>query len=114
MGVQKNHGTRFDPVEEHLRSNLGAAVPLRPPGFAEKIALAKTDPGAGRREPAPFLNSAQVANWLGISQRTVCLWAELDEIPGFKLGHQWRFREDDIRGWLQSRLASLKRSEGQL
>jgi excisionase family DNA binding protein len=47
-----------------------------------------------------FLNSADVAQWLGISTRTVCLWAELQEIPAFKIGHQWRFREEEIRRWL--------------
>jgi excisionase family DNA binding protein len=49
-----------------------------------------------------LLNSSEVADWLGIAQRTVCLWAELQEIPAFKLGNQWRFRHDDIAKWLQS------------
>jgi excisionase family DNA binding protein len=48
-----------------------------------------------------LLNSAEVSNWLGIAQRTVCLWAELAEIPAFKLGHQWRFREDEVDRWLE-------------
>jgi excisionase family DNA binding protein len=51
----------------------------------------------------PLLSSRQVARWLGISPRTVCLWAELDEIPAFKLGHQWRFREADVRIWVETR-----------
>lgn len=54
-------------------------------------------------ENTPFLRSAEVSSWLGVSQRTVCLWAELDEIPAFKLGHQWRFREAALRKWLEGR-----------
>ncbi len=50
-----------------------------------------------------LLTTSQVSQWLEISPRTVCLWAELEEIPAFKLGHQWRFREKDIRQWLDNR-----------
>jgi excisionase family DNA binding protein len=59
-----------------------------------------------------LLNSSEVADWLGIAQRTVCLWAELQEIPAFKLGHQWRFHEDEVLKWLQSHtLISTRRSD---
>jgi excisionase family DNA binding protein len=43
-----------------------------------------------------------VAKWLGIAPRTVCLWAECKEIPAIKLGRQWRFRESELREWLQN------------
>jgi len=58
------------------------------------------DTSGGRER---LMTTAEVARWLEISPRTVCLWAELQEIPGFKLGHQWRFRERDIRQWLEKR-----------
>jgi excisionase family DNA binding protein len=48
----------------------------------------------------PLLSTAKVAQWLGISTRTVCLWAECGEIPAVKVGRQWRFREDELRRWL--------------
>jgi len=48
----------------------------------------------------PLLSTATVARWLGISTRTVCLWAECGEIPAVKIGRQWRFREDELRRWL--------------
>jgi excisionase family DNA binding protein len=50
----------------------------------------------------PFLSTAAVAKWLGVSTRTVCLWAECQEIPGIKLGRQWRFRESELREWLDT------------
>jgi len=49
-----------------------------------------------------FLTTAAVARWLGISTRTVCLRAECNEIPAIKIGRQWRFRQDELREWLQS------------
>ena len=49
-----------------------------------------------------LLTTAAVARWLGISTRAVCLWAECKEIPAIKIGRQWRFRQDELREWLQN------------
>jgi excisionase family DNA binding protein len=49
-----------------------------------------------------FISTAAVARWLGISTRTVCFWAECGEIPALKIGRQWRFREEEIRRWLDT------------
>jgi len=103
MGAQQDH--------EH-GSRGTSAIPVRPPGFAEKIALEKANLRTAHHDRVPLLSSAEVANWLGISQRTVCLWAELGEIPGFKLGHQWRFSETEVRKWLGARLDSRDSGAG--
>jgi excisionase family DNA binding protein len=50
----------------------------------------------------PLLTTAAVARWLGVSTRTVCLWAECAELPAIKVGRQWRFRERDLSQWLDS------------
>jgi excisionase family DNA binding protein len=50
----------------------------------------------------PLLTTAAVAKWLGVATRTLCLWAECREIPAIKIGRQWRFREGDLREWLDS------------
>jgi excisionase family DNA binding protein len=56
-----------------------------------------------------LLTTAAVAKWLGIAPRTVCLWAECQEIPAIKLGRQWRFRERELWEWLRSpRAAKIK------
>ena len=39
---------------------------------------------------------------LGVSTRTVCLWAECKELPAIKIGLQWRFREGELSASLQS------------
>jgi len=54
----------------------------------------------------PLMTTAAVSKWLGVSTRTVCLWAECKEIPAIKLGRQWRFRESELATWLQSPDAS--------
>jgi excisionase family DNA binding protein len=54
----------------------------------------------------PLLTTAAVSKWLGISTRTLCLWAECGEIPAIKVGRQWRFRESELAKWLQSPEAS--------
>ena len=49
-----------------------------------------------------LLTTADASNMLGIAPRTVCLWAECSELPGMKIGRQWRFRPDEIAKWLEN------------
>jgi len=59
-----------------------------------------------RASPAlrvPFLRTEQVARWLGMAPRTVCLWAACGDVPAIRVGRQWRYREADIRQWLGAR-----------
>jgi len=55
---------------------------------------------SSKREP--LLTTAAVAKWLGVSTRTICLWAECKELPAIKIGRQWRFREGELAAWLQN------------
>jgi excisionase family DNA binding protein len=54
----------------------------------------------------PLLTTAAVSKWLGVSTRTLCLWAEFQEIPAIKVGRQWRFRQSELANWLESPEAS--------
>jgi excisionase family DNA binding protein len=54
-----------------------------------------------------LLNSVQVATFLGISVRTVCLWAECSELPAYKVGRRWLFRRDAIMNWLEQSRSHL-------
>jgi excisionase family DNA binding protein len=56
----------------------------------------------------PLMSTAAVSRWLGVSTRTLCLWAECKEIPAIKLGRQWRFRESELSNWLRSDAANVK------
>ena len=55
-------------------------------------------------EGRTLMSSADVARFLGIAPRTVCLWAECSELPGIKIGRQWRFLRKDIERWTDTRL----------
>jgi excisionase family DNA binding protein len=57
-------------------------------------------------KPEPLLTTAAISKWLGVSTRTLCLWAECKEIPAIKVGRQWRFRESELANWLKSANAS--------
>lgn len=58
----------------------------------------------------PMMTTAAVAKWLGVSTRTLCLWAECQEIPAIKIGRQWRFRESELSRWLLSPNANKVRN----
>ena len=57
-----------------------------------------------------LLATAAVASRLGISSRTIRLWAECGEMPAVKVGKQWRFDEGALEHWLLARAASLSGS----
>jgi excisionase family DNA binding protein len=61
------------------------------------------DEGEPRGSNEFFLTAAEVSRILGISRRTVRLWAETGEMRAVKAGRQWRFRKADVREWLTRR-----------
>ena len=49
---------------------------------------------------------------LGVSDRTIRLWARTGRLPGFKDGPKiWRFRETEVEA-VRARLASARRAAG--
>lgn len=48
-----------------------------------------------------LLTTTEVAKWLGIAPRTVCTWAECNELPAIKVGRQWRFCRGAVAKWLE-------------
>lgn len=51
--------------------------------------------------PSPAWTVRQVAEYLSVNERTVYRMAERGELPAFKVGDAWRFRRDDIDGWIE-------------
>ncbi len=51
-------------------------------------------------QPPVLLTVKQVAEILQWNPFTVTRKAEKGELPGFKLGHGWRFRQQDIIQWI--------------
>jgi PTS system nitrogen regulatory IIA component len=52
-----------------------------------------------------ILTIEEVAAYLRVSERTVYDWAQKGEIPCGKLGTSWRFKRDEITGWVQKKLS---------
>ena len=48
-----------------------------------------------------FINIKQVAEHLGISEKTVYRLIKKSEIPAIKVGNQWRFNRQEVEGWLR-------------
>ena len=53
--------------------------------------------------PEALLSTGQIAQWLGISARTVSYWAAAGVIPAIKVGRHWRFEHAAVQKWIDSR-----------
>lgn len=55
--------------------------------------------------PSSFVlwTADQVAQILQWNRYTVVKKAEKGELPGFKLGRAWRFRQADVLAWIESK-----------
>lgn len=47
-----------------------------------------------------YLTTSEALAYLRTSPRTLYRHLAADEIPGFRVGHQWRFRKSDLDQWL--------------
>jgi len=58
--------------------------------------MQRHDPAA----PSPVMTSKEVAEYLRIHQATLSKLVRRGEIPGFKIGRDYRFRRDQIDKWM--------------
>jgi len=59
---------------------------------------------------SPLLTTEEISRWLGVSPRTICLWAECQEIPALKIGRHWRFDPESLTEWLTTKRGGRTRS----
>lgn len=52
--------------------------------------------------PGSLMGPAEVAKYLGMTERTIYMWAQQGKLPAFKVGSVWRFRRSDVDRWLES------------
>ena len=45
---------------------------------------------------ARLMGPAEVAKYLGMTERTIYLWAQQKKLSAFKIGSVWRFRRPDL------------------
>ena len=50
-----------------------------------------------------ILTISEVAELLKIAEKTVYVLAQRREVPGFKVGGQWRFSRAAINSWIEAR-----------
>lgn len=53
--------------------------------------------------PDVFLTASEVAELLRLNVETVYSLAQKGELPGAKIGGQWRFLSSDVTRWFRSR-----------
>lgn len=53
-----------------------------------------------------ILNSVQVGEILDMCSKVIERMARRREIPAFKVGKFWRYRESDIEKWIDSKIQS--------
>jgi excisionase family DNA binding protein len=58
-----------------------------------------------------ILTAKEVADYLRCHISTVYRLAKTGKLPGFRLGADWRFREDALQNWLDVELKSGNNSE---
>ena len=49
-----------------------------------------------------MLTLPQLAQYLGMAERTIYVWVQQGKVPAFKVGSAWRFRRRDIDSWLET------------
>ena len=50
-----------------------------------------------------ILNIREVAALLRVAEKTAYTLAQGGDLPGFKVGGQWRFRRRDIDAWIDAK-----------
>ena len=54
-------------------------------------------------KPREIMDVRQCANYLGISEDTLYMYAQTGFVPAFKLGNRWRFKMDLINNWIKEK-----------
>ena len=51
-------------------------------------------------------------DYLKLTERTLYRLTQDGKLPGFKVGHSWRFRLGDIKAWTEAQKAEVRRDVG--
>lgn len=62
-------------------------------------------------DPEGLLTAAELAEYLRLNERTLLKLAGQGELPGVRLGNQWRFRRSVIDAWLDDRMLGVRNSQ---
>jgi len=113
--VPKTHAERLDEAAHALKRSKQDLVTglLHTYGDMDtlrRVTVETTDDGltVGHAEFRPFappdvLTVAQLAEWLQVDEGAVAELADSGELPGRKLGGEWRFAREAVLAWLANR-----------
>ncbi len=59
-----------------------------------------------------WLSVEEMAKYLGISNDTVYRWIDRHNMPAHRMGRLWKFRKEEVDGWVKSGGASKGKSGG--
>jgi len=64
----------------------------------------------------PILTIKDVAHYLKVNERTIYRLAANGELPGFKVGNSWRFKQSELEQYITSQhnRANLSEQKNQL
>jgi excisionase family DNA binding protein len=49
-----------------------------------------------------WLSVDEIADYLGVSKDTIYGWVTTKGMPGHKVGRFWKFKRDDVDGWVRA------------
>ena len=56
-----------------------------------------------------YLSVEQIAEYLGVSRDTVYTWITAKGMPAHRLGRLWKFKKEEVDGWVKSGGAAGRR-----
>jgi excisionase family DNA binding protein len=59
-----------------------------------------------------WLSVEEIAEYLGVSKDTVYAWISKRNMPAHRIGRFWKFKTDEIDGWVRSGGAAEIESHG--
>jgi excisionase family DNA binding protein len=86
-----------------LQELEGVATPRRTTTIESDDALVVGRASFRANEPREVMTLAELAQWLEVDEDTVRSLAESGELPGRRLGDEWRFARAAVLDWLAAR-----------
>ena len=56
-----------------------------------------------------WLSVDELATYLGVSKDTVYTWISAKGMPAHRLGRLWKFKKEEVDGWVKSGGAAARR-----
>lgn len=50
----------------------------------------------------------EICEYLGVSRDTIFKWIETKEMPAHRMGRLWKFKVDEVDGWIKAGSAADK------